>query len=171
MSLPRLNKNEKVIKKTGMHWKNYLLPTATLIVCELLLLWRLENKTRSLLPILTGISIDIPVEIMKMLVVVEIFCLVIMIFGAMKRICEVAFTVYTLTTERIIINSGVFNVRENEMNLRSCWNIEMTQTLYERIFNTGDLLLCSAAASFYLDDVRRVREFKETINDLIVNRQ
>lgn len=166
MSLPRLNRNERLIKKTGMHWKNYLLPTATLIVCELLLLWRLENKTRSLLPILTGISIDIPAEVMTMLLALEIIGLVIMILGAMKRICEVAFTVYTLTSERIIINSGVLKIRESEMSLRSCWNVEMTQTLYERIFNTGDLLLCSAAASFYLDDVSKVREFKEMIDNI-----
>lgn len=54
------------------------------------------------------------------------------------------FTKYVITTERIIVRSGVISRQGKEIPLEVINDVAFSQTLIERIFRSGDLLLESA---------------------------
>ena len=162
--------NEKVIKSIGIHWKNYIFPSLVVALTELSILVRYQLMDVSVINTYLGKAIGarpVTPEVQHLLSLMEIVLLAALLLKAIIKIIETAYIRYTLTDRRIIVKRGVLAKSENEMILSSCWNVQMTQSLYERLFNTGDLLLCSAAASFFLDDVRNVREFKALIEEQI----
>ena len=161
---------EKTIRSIGIHWKNYIFPVLVLALTEMSILIRYELMDVSLINAYLGGTIGaqpVTPEIQHLLSLMEIILLAALSLKSVFKIIETAYIRYILTDKRIIVKRGVLAKSENEMILSSCWNVQMTQSVYERIFNTGDILLCSAAASFYLDDVRKVKEFKTLIEQQI----
>ncbi len=49
------------------------------------------------------------------------------------------------------------------MLISRCEMVYMNQNVYERMFNTGDILAVSAGANIFLDDVYNALKFKETV--------
>ena len=161
---------EKTIRSIGIHWKNYIFPLFSLLLLEIIMLIRYELLDFSIINVLTcRLTGKLPMEmkIQTTLSTLELVLLGAVMLRVLIRIVRIYNIRYILTDRRVIIRRGLLNIYENEMLIDSLWNVQLKQSLYESLFNTGDLLLSSAAASFYLDDVRNVREFKTKIESLI----
>ena len=55
----------------------------------------------------------------------------------------ISFTRYTLTDNRLLVNSGLFSLREDEVKLYRVRDVVMTQSLGERLFGVGTVTVVS----------------------------
>lgn len=80
------------------------------------------------------------------------------------------FTKYVLTDDRILVRTGVFNLKEDEVRLYRIKDISITKTLIQRIFGLGTIHIASTDAklgSFDLVNMKNSYEKKEQISDLV----
>ena len=80
------------------------------------------------------------------------------------------FTKYTITNEKLIIDTGFFSRREEEIRLYRILDITLKRPLNQRLWGLGTVHLCTADKTTPEVDVRRVknsREFKELLSDLV----
>lgn len=81
-----------------------------------------------------------------------------------------SFTKYSLTDERLFIESGVFTTKENECRLYRIMDLQLTRTLGQRIFNLGTITICSSDKSlgdFELKNIKNPKEVKELLEEHI----
>lgn len=81
-----------------------------------------------------------------------------------------SFTKYSLTDERLFIESGVFTTKENECRLYRIMDLQLTRTLGQRIFNLGTITICSSDKSlgdFELKNIKNPKEVKELLAEHI----
>ncbi len=69
------------------------------------------------------------------------------IIAAIRPVVRWLYTRYTLTTERIIVRSGIIARHGNEIPLENIVNVQSSQRAYERMLGYGDVLLESAGAT------------------------
>ena len=73
------------------------------------------------------------------------------------------FTVYTLTEDRLIVKTGIFNTSEDEIRLYRVLDVTLKRSFWERLFGLGTLHLCTADKSapemdvFHIKNPREVR--------------
>ena len=163
-----LLKDEEILISTPKHWKNYIIPTLLLAVCGFLLWLRLTRDGILLGSLVEFIPVVIPAELVRMATYAEALALVAGIGFFAFTDLRSYYTQYYVTNKRIIISQGILNVDIAEMALEKCETVNLYQKLYERFFNSGDILCISAGASIYLDDVYDARKFKQTIINQIV---
>ncbi len=81
-----------------------------------------------------------------------------------------SFTVYKLTQEKLLIESGFLNKKEEEIRLYRILDITLRRSLGERLFGLGTIHCCSADKStpeFDVSGVRNSAAVKEQISDLV----
>ncbi|MCI8327144.1 MAG: PH domain-containing protein [Lachnospiraceae bacterium] len=81
-----------------------------------------------------------------------------------------SFTKYALTEERLFIEEGFLNKREDEVRLYRIMDISLSMTLGQRIFGVGTIHCCSADKSqgdFDILSVKKPREVKEQLSTLV----
>lgn len=81
-----------------------------------------------------------------------------------------SFTRYFLTEEKLIIDTGFFNRREEEIRLYRIMDVSLSRTLGERIFGLGTIHCCSGDKTCPEFDIKRVKEskrVKDTLSDLV----
>lgn len=81
-----------------------------------------------------------------------------------------SFTVYELTEEKLLITTGIFNLREDEVRLYRIMDVTLKRSFGERLFGLGTIHCCSADRSTPEFDIRRIkkpREVKEQLSSLI----
>ena len=81
-----------------------------------------------------------------------------------------SFTVYKLTDEKLLIESGFLNKKEEEVRLYRILDITLRRTLGERLFGLGTIHCCSADKSTPEFDVSRIPDsarIKELLSDLV----
>ena len=81
-----------------------------------------------------------------------------------------SFTRYMLTEEKLIIDTGFFNRKEDEIRLYRIMDISMNRSFGERLFGLGTIHCCSGdktSPEFDIKRVKRPREFKEMLSDLV----
>lgn len=81
-----------------------------------------------------------------------------------------SFTKYMLTNEKLLIGTGVFSLREEEVRLYRIMDVTLKRSLGERLFGLGTIHCCSADKSTPEFDIRRIkqpREVKEQLSALI----
>ncbi len=81
-----------------------------------------------------------------------------------------SFTVYELTAEKLLITTGVFNIREEEVRLYRIMDVTLKRSFGERLFGLGTIHCCSADRSspeFDILHIKRSREVKEQLSALI----
>ena len=81
-----------------------------------------------------------------------------------------SFTVYKLTEEKLLIESGFLNKKEEEVRLYRIMDVTLRRSLGERLFGLGTIHCCSADQSTPEFDVSRVRnsaQVKEMLSDLV----
>lgn len=80
------------------------------------------------------------------------------------------FTKYSLTNERLFIESGLFTAKENECRLYRIMDLQLTRTLGQRIFNLGTITICSSDKSlggFELKNIKNPKEVKELLAEQV----
>lgn len=80
------------------------------------------------------------------------------------------FTRYRLTEEKLIIDTGFFNRKEEEIRLYRILDITLKRPFNQRLWGLGTVHLCTADKTTAEIDIKRIknsREFKEMLSDLI----
>lgn len=82
----------------------------------------------------------------------------------------ISFTKYEITASRLLIRTGMLNIREDEIQLYRIRDIAMTQSLFERWNKTGTLHICSTDSMTHDIDLKHIknpRKVKELLSKLI----
>ena len=81
-----------------------------------------------------------------------------------------SFTQYRLTPSRLIINTGLLNLQEEEIRLYRIKDVSYSQTLGERVGGTGTLRIISTDASvpeIQLHHIKNARKVKDVISQAV----
>lgn len=96
------------------------------------------------------------------------------IWSARKRLLFFAlpwtFTKYSLTAERLFIETGFLTKREDEVRLYRIMDVSLTRSLFQRIFGLGTIRCCSADKTlkdFEIKNIKNSRDVKELLSDAI----
>ena len=96
-----------------------------------------------------------------------------MLWRARKRIwCGLpwTFTVYSFDEERIFVDTGFFNKRQDEIRMYRVLDITMTRSFGQRIFGMGSIQLKTSdktMGDFEIKNIKKVKEVKMQLSDLI----
>ena len=78
-----------------------------------------------------------------------------------------SFTKYKLTEEKLLIETGVLSINQEEVRLYRIMDVSVKCKLIQRIFNVGTIHCCSADKStpeFDIKDVKNPMQIKELIS-------
>lgn len=81
-----------------------------------------------------------------------------------------SFTVYRLTGEKLMIETGFLNKKEEEIRLYRILDVTLKRSLGERIWGLGTIHCCSADKSTPEFDISRIRnaaKVKDMLSDLV----
>ena len=81
-----------------------------------------------------------------------------------------SFTRYRLDGEKLIIDTGFFNRREEEIRLYRIMDITLNRSFGERIFGLGTIHCCSGdktSPEFDIKHIKLPREVKEMLSDMV----
>ena len=86
-----------------------------------------------------------------------------------KRICglPITFTKYSMSEDRLFLETGLLNTRQEEVILYRVRDISLTISLWQRIFRVGSVLVQSSDKSLprlLLKNIREPRGVKELIH-------
>ncbi len=80
------------------------------------------------------------------------------------------FTRYRLTSDKLLIETGFLNKKEEEIRLYRIMDISLQRPLGQRLWGLGTVHLCTADRSTPELDIRRVKKskvFKEMLSELV----
>lgn len=78
-----------------------------------------------------------------------------------------SFTKYKLTDEKLLIETGVLSISQEEIRLYRIMDVSVKCSLWQRIFNVGTIHCCSADKScpeFDIKDVKNPIQVKELLS-------
>ena len=81
-----------------------------------------------------------------------------------------SFTLYFLYENKLIIDTGFFSRKEEEIRLYRIMDITLKRTLEERLFGLGTIHCCSGDKTSPEFDIKRIklsREVKERLSDMV----
>ena len=81
-----------------------------------------------------------------------------------------SFTVYKLTEEKLLVETGLFNINQEEVRLYRILDITLKRSLGQRIFGLGTIHCCSAdktTPEFDIKNIKNSESVKEMLSDLI----
>ncbi|MBQ8523489.1 MAG: PH domain-containing protein [Clostridia bacterium] len=81
-----------------------------------------------------------------------------------------SFTRYYLYENKLIIDTGFFSRKEEEIRLYRIMDISLKRTLEERLFGLGTIHCCSGdktAPEFNIKRIKLSREVKERLSDMV----
>lgn len=80
------------------------------------------------------------------------------------------FTVYSFDEERIFVDTGFFNKRQDEIRMYRVLDITMTRSFGQRIFGLGSIQLKTSdktMGDFEIKNIKKVMDVKMQLSDLI----
>ena len=80
------------------------------------------------------------------------------------------FTKYSLSADRLFIESGLLKTVENEVRLYRILDLSLTRTLSQKIFGIGTIKVSSAdktLGDFEIKNVKKPNEVKECLSGLV----
>ncbi len=81
-----------------------------------------------------------------------------------------SFTKYSMTEERLFIEQGFLNKKEDEVRLYRIMDVSLSRSFGQRIFGVGTIHCCSADKSmkdFDILSIKHPKEVKEQLSDLV----
>lgn len=81
-----------------------------------------------------------------------------------------SFTTYTMTEEKLIIETGFLNKKEEEVRYYRIMDITLKRSLGERIFGIGTIHCCSADKSTPEFDIKGIKnsvDVKNMLSDIV----
>ena len=82
----------------------------------------------------------------------------------------ISFTRYTLSEEKLCIETGFFNKKEEEIRLYRITDITLNRSFGERLFGLGTIHCCSADKTAPEFDIRLIKDsciVKDMLSDLV----
>lgn len=79
----------------------------------------------------------------------------------------ISFTKYKLTEEKLLIDTGILSINEEEIQLYRIMDITLKCSIWQRIFNVGTIHCCSAdktTPEFDIKDIKNPSEVKELLS-------
>lgn len=153
---------ENIIVQESIHWKNYILPGLLTLVSFVSLVFRSYFMDVSLINRIVGEGV-VPPGMQKYLSFIEVLFLGFLTVEGAVALVRISFVRYYITSKRIVSTSGILRRNISEMFLDKCEMIYLNQSIYERLFRTGDILVVSAGAHLFLDDVYDALRFKQVV--------
>ena len=81
-----------------------------------------------------------------------------------------SFTVYELGNDRLFINRGLFNTREDEVRLYRITDMTLTRSFWQKLFGMGTIH-CSSAdqamGNFDIKNIKKVERVKEMFSEMV----
>lgn len=80
------------------------------------------------------------------------------------------FTKYSLSEDRLFIERGIFNVKEDEVRLYRITDISLNRGFWQRIIGVGTINCCSAdktLGDFRIINIKNSREVKELLSEAV----
>ena len=80
-----------------------------------------------------------------------------------------SFTKYMLLEDKILINTGLFSTKQEEIKLYRIMDVTLKRSLWQKIFGVGTIHCCSAdktTPEFDILDVKKSFEVKEMISKM-----
>jgi uncharacterized membrane protein YdbT with pleckstrin-like domain len=74
----------------------------------------------------------------------------------------ISFTTYYLTDEKLYIETGLLNLKEEEIRLYRILDVTVTQSFFQRLFNVGTLHFMTADRSTPKLDIVSIKNPKDT---------
>lgn len=81
-----------------------------------------------------------------------------------------SFTKYSLSSERLFIQTGLFNIVENEVRLYRILDVQLVLPFFQRLFGVGNIVVHSSdktLGNFTITKVKNPREVKEKLSELV----
>lgn len=81
-----------------------------------------------------------------------------------------SFTIYTLTEEKLFIETGFFNKKQEEIRLYRILDVTLHRKLSQRIFGVGTIHCCSGDKStpeFNIVNIKRPSQIIELLSDKV----
>ena len=81
-----------------------------------------------------------------------------------------SFTRYSLTEEKLVIDTGFLSRKEEEVRLYRILDITLKRPLTQRIFGVGTIHCCTADKSspeFDVKKIKNAKKIKETLSDMV----
>ncbi len=81
-----------------------------------------------------------------------------------------SFTKYSLTKERLFITTGFFSTVENEVRLYRILDLQLRQSLFQKLLGLGTIIIKSSDKSmhnFTLNSICQAKYVKEVLSDLV----
>lgn len=81
-----------------------------------------------------------------------------------------SFTRYMLNEERLFIEKGFFNKKEDEVRLYRIMDVSLSRTMGQRMFGVGTIHCCSADKSlgdFDIVSIKNPRDVKEMLSEMV----
>lgn len=81
-----------------------------------------------------------------------------------------SFTKYRLTGDRLFIETGFLNKREDEVRLYRIMDVTLTRSFFQRIFGVGTISCCSADKTmkdFSIVSVKKSKTVKEMLSEQV----
>lgn len=81
-----------------------------------------------------------------------------------------SFTKYSLHEDKLLISSGLFNTKEDEVRLYRMSDLSLSISLGQRLFGVGTIKCCSSdktLGNFEIKNIKNAKEVKETLSDMI----
>lgn len=77
-----------------------------------------------------------------------------------KRILglPISFTKYSLSETKLLVNTGLFNVKEEEMRLYRIRDLRFTQSFVDKLFGVGSICVDSTDVSLPHLDIKHVKQ-------------
>jgi uncharacterized membrane protein YdbT with pleckstrin-like domain len=81
-----------------------------------------------------------------------------------------SFTKYSLSENRIFIETGILNYEQNEVRLYRVLDLQLTRSFFQRLFGLGTIKVSSSDQSmknFEIKNIKNSMEVKETLSRLV----
>ena len=81
-----------------------------------------------------------------------------------------SFTKYSSTEDKLLISTGVFNTKEEEIRLYRILDLTLNRSFGERLFGLGTIHCCTADRSTPEFDIKRIKnpnQVKELLSDMV----
>lgn len=85
-----------------------------------------------------------------------------------------SFTKYKLTEEKLIIQTGFFNIKQEEVRLYRIMDVTLSRKIGQRIWGLGTIHCCSADKStpeFDIKNIKKSEKIKDILSDQIENQR
>lgn len=76
------------------------------------------------------------------------------------------FTKYSLTKDRLFIETGLFNYKQNETRLYRILDLQLTRSFIQRIFGLGTIKICSSDKALGNFDIKNIK-FSSNVKELL----